>query len=298
MRNIKVEPSILTEGAEILEQSGDACVLELAEGGAGIVLPEMADREEHFLTFQAEVMEEHSVSMHLLVYVHGEAEPAFTVRFGLLPRVNATVCIDLDWMDAEKLFPEAMPGMLKIVCHGRRVRREEIDRIVLSSMAAFRAVTLKVQDIRLTEAYPETAALPDVKLVDCFGQSKWKNWKGKTESVEQLRERLRQQAAGAEAGYPFADWSEYGGWKKKKLQEGTGYFSRCKKEGRWWLTDPQGYAFFSMGPDCVGLGGDCRIDGVEKWLDWLPDCADKAFGEMYFEAGERKGRRKIGRAHV
>lgn len=292
MRNIKVEPSLLTEGAEILEQSQDVCVLKLAETGAGIVLPEIAGREEHFLTFRAEVLEEHSISMQLLVYVHGEAEPAFTVRFGLLPKVNTTVCIDLNWMDAEKLFPEALPGMLKIVCHGRRVRREEIDRAVLSSMASYHAVTLKVQDIRLEDVYPENVELSDTKLVDCFGQSKWKNWKGKTESVEQLREKLRQQAAGTETGYPFADWSEYGGWNKKKLQEGTGYFSRCKKEGRWWLVDPQGYAFFSMGPDCVGLGGDCRIDGVEKWLDWLPEREDKDFGGMYDESEKQGGRRK------
>lgn len=80
---------------------------------------------EHRLTFRAEVLEEHSLAMNLLVYVHGEKEPAFTVRFGLLPKVETTVCIDLDWMDARELFPEAMAGALKIVCHGRRVEKEE-----------------------------------------------------------------------------------------------------------------------------------------------------------------------------
>ena len=74
---------------------------------------------------------------------------------------------------------------------------------------------------------------------------------------------------------------EYGGWKKKKLAEGTGFFTRCKEDGRWWLVDPLGYAFFSVGPDCVVARSDCRVDGVEKWMDWLPDREDPVYGRMY-----------------
>ena len=65
--------------------------------------------------------------------------------------------------------------------------------------------------------------------------------------------------------FPFADWSKYGGWTRKKLTEGTGFFSRIKEDnGKWWLVDPLGYAFLSIGPDCVGPEIDCRIDGLEK----------------------------------
>ena len=44
------------------------------------------------------------LALNLLVYVHGEEPPAFTVRFGLLPQAETQVCLDLDWMDAHELF--------------------------------------------------------------------------------------------------------------------------------------------------------------------------------------------------
>lgn len=137
MKKITVEKSMLTDGASIADACGDSVVLTLSKRGAGFVLPETDELDGHFLTFRAEVMEEHGAAFHLFVYVKGENAPAFTVRFGLLPKVNVNVCIDLDWMDARRLFPEAVPGMLKIVCHGRRVKRDEIDRIVLSSLPCF-----------------------------------------------------------------------------------------------------------------------------------------------------------------
>lgn len=222
MRKITVERNLLTEGASILEQKGNICLLRLSEKGAGFALPCTAAWEEHFLTFRVEVLEEHSIPMHLLVYVKGEERPAFTVRFGLLPKVNAMVCIDLNWMNAEELFPEALPGTLKIVCHGRRVYREEIDKVMLASLPSYHDITVKFEDIEWNDVYPENVTLPDGKLVDCFGQSKWKVWKGKTENLEELREKLRQQVSEAEGGYPFEDWSEYGGWKGKKLREEIG----------------------------------------------------------------------------
>ncbi len=293
MREIKPERMLLDDGAEIISESAKECTLRMLKRGGGMLLPGIAECKEHYLTFYVTVNEDHSVPMHFLVYVHGQKDPAFTVRFGLLPRVRAAVSICLDWMDAGKLFPEALPGTLKIVCHGRRVYREEIDRVVLTSLPSFHDISLTLGEIKLCDEYPEDIVLPDVKLVDRFGQSKWKSWRGKTESEAELKEALEKQVSEAAGGYPFEFMTEYGGWKNKKLTPGTGFFSKCKSGGRWWLTDPDGYAFFSMGPDCVGSGGDCRIDGVEKWLDWLPERDDGVFGKMFAEPRGRGGRRRI-----
>lgn len=68
----------------------------------------------------------------------------------------------------------------------------------------------------------------------------------------------------------------------QKLTEGTGFFSRIKEDnGKWWLVDPLGYAFLSIGPDCVGPEIDCRIDGLEKNLDWLPSEDDSDYGVFF-----------------
>ena len=39
---------------------------------------------------------------------------------------------------------------------------------------------------------------------------------------------------------------------------------------------------------------DCRVDGVEKWMDWLPDREDPVYGRMYelHESGRLSGRRE------
>ena len=58
------------------------------------------------------------------------------------------------------------------------------------------------------------------------------------------------------------------------------------------MTDPLGFALFSKGPDGVGPGSECRVDGVEKWLDWLPEREDGEYGNFYFETGRRSGRRR------
>lgn len=292
MKRIVIDRENLTKGTVILEQKERLCRLQLSKEGAGILLPQLKDCKEHLFTFYARVQERHSLPMHLLLYVHGEKEPALEIRFGLLPEVRAMVCIDLNWLDGRELFPEGMPGILKIVCHGRRVDREEIEKVVLSSLPSFHDVQIELEDLLLTDEYPKQAELSDVKLTDCFGQNKPGRWEGKTEDLEALKEKLQGQYEDKDAEYPFEEWTVYGGWKKKKLKEGTGYFSSVKEGDKWWLTDPLGFAFFSMGPDCVGPGSECRVDGVEKWLDWLPEREDGEYGNFYFETGRRSGRRR------
>lgn len=103
------------------------------------------------------------------------------------------VCLDLDWLDAGELFPEAMPGTLKIVCHGRRVERNEVSRFVLSSLPMFHDVKIRIDDMRLTDEYPAFAELPDSRLVDEFGQNKRKTWGNKVEDLNDLKEKLQKQ---------------------------------------------------------------------------------------------------------
>ena len=115
MQKIQLNKLQLTKGASIQEQEEGSGIFRLSKEGAGFLLPQLMTCEERYLTFRIEVLEEHSLAMNLLAYVHEEMEekhsmeeerkPAFTVRLGLLPRVETTVCIDLNWMDAGELSP-------------------------------------------------------------------------------------------------------------------------------------------------------------------------------------------------
>lgn len=290
MQKIEIAKESLIPGTHIEEGP----VLVLAAGGGGLQLPQLITCEERYFFFMIEVLEEHSASFNLLVYGKGENEPVFDVRFGILPGVKTPFCMDLNWFGAQQLFPEANAGALKIVCHGKRIEKGEIERIELSSLPAFHDMRVRITEMALTDEYPVMPKLPDLKLVDELGQNKRKHWPGKVSDADVWKEQLKRMSREGSDGFGVSDWSEYGGWKKKKLKEGSGFFSSCKAEGRWWLADPLGYAFFSVGPDCVNLGTDCRVDGIEKWLDWLPAKDDPCYSGMYRTMGESAGRRRKG----
>jgi hypothetical protein len=144
----------------------------------------------------------------------------------------------------------------------------------------FHDVKLRLSDITFTDERPRSFPIPEIKLIDELGQYKKKEWPGKIRGLGELKTKLDEVLEKPDS-FSVKDWSKYGGWTKKKLDEGTGYFTKCKQEGRWWLVDPEGYAFFSTGPDCVGTSADCRIDGVERLLDWLPSRDDPDYKNMF-----------------
>lgn len=270
----------------LLEEEENGVKLCLAASGSGLELPWLPGCKERFFTFRMEGLEDHSMAMQFLVYGK-ESEPVMTIRFGVLPHSETGICLDMDWLGGNILFPESLPGELKTVCHGRRIDRSQVRRVVLVVLPCFHDVTVRLSEPELMEEFPADSKLPEGKYVDCLGQNKRKEWKGKTQSVEELKEILNRQVQEGTGNYPFADWTVYGGWKEKKLAEGTGYFTKYKREGRWWLVDPDGFAYLSIGSDCVGASTDCRVDGVEGWLEWLPDDQEKPYDDMF--AKHRKG---------
>ena len=266
----------------LLSRSGDSYRVLFPAKDGGVSLPELITCPERYLTFFAEALTDHSVALNLCFYTAG-SEPVFSVVFGLLPHVKALVCADLNWLDAGAAFPERNPGQLKIFCTGRRVERNELTRVVLENLPCFHDVACVLSDLTLTDEFPAEFPLPDIKLVDEFGQYKLKDWPGKIQNGEMLKERLTHLSApGGPDHYPAPDWNQtYGSCKALRFGNGAGFFSKVKENGRWWLTDPDGYAFFSVGVGCTAPRIDCRIDGIETFMDWLPDRADPVFGGMY-----------------
>lgn len=116
------DEKLLTKGAALLEASPDQtkALLKLSSGGAGIVLPWDTTASERYFLFKIETREEHCDAFN--VYIYGaDAEPTMTIRFGILPQISTQICLDKEWLSASVLFPEELPGELKIVCHGGRI---------------------------------------------------------------------------------------------------------------------------------------------------------------------------------
>ncbi len=268
MRKLEIAPKLLTEGAQLLRQEGPAqgegksYLLRAAKEGAGICTPWLMDGKERYFTLMLKAQETHSVALNLLLYGKESGDqPVMTVRFGILPQVETMVYFDMEWLDGHVLFPESIPGELKIVCHGSRISRNEITRAELKTLPAFHDLSIWMSELAMCDELSEEFRLPEGKLVDALGQNKTKEWPGKTRNLDDLKEILQEQM-------------------------------KYKENGRWWLADPDGYAFFSAGPDCVGLSAGARVDGVEKWLDWLPDQEDPAYAAMFAPPRKREGERR------
>ena len=258
----------------------ESCVAEFGAGGGGISLPEIKDSGKRYIVGDIEVLEEHSVAMMFRFYMPGAEKERIFMRFGLLPKFKTRICLDLNWLDNSTIYTNRTPGTLKLVIHGQRTDRREVERFELGIEETFHNVKVKLDDFYLTDDKPEVFPIPQTKLVDEFGQWKGKDWPGKIHSFEELKEKLKENEGKAE--YPFTEWNRWGGDSGRKLKEGTGFFSTFKSaDGRWHLVDPEGCEYFSIGPCGTNPGDPCRVDSFESVCDWLPDLADPQFKEFY-----------------
>jgi hypothetical protein len=73
----------------------------------------------------------------------------------------------------------------------------------------------------------------------------------------------------------------------KQAFAAAGFFHTLKDEKRWWLVDPDGYAFWSSGLDCVRVDTEAVYSGLETALTWLPDPSGD-FAIAYEQHGEQK----------
>lgn len=260
--------------------AGDKRTVTFPESGGGVTLFCNEKLRKRYLIFFAEVLEEHSVTLDIMFYGKDKQknDEIFNIRFGLMPKVKTLICIDFNWLDGGMLFPGSTPGQLKVVCHGGRTPLNKVGKVALKNYPCFHDIRISLTDFILTDERPLQYPLPDIKLIDEYGQYKHKEWNGKVHNTEELKSCLSTGFFEAEAS---GGSGKFGGCINKKLKNGTGFFGRIKKDNRWYLTDPEGYMFFSMGPDCVTPFSDCRIDGLEQFLDYLPDRKNAEYADYY-----------------
>jgi hypothetical protein len=104
-------------------------------------------------------------------------------------------------------------------------------------------------------------------FIDRYGQYSHKDWPGKVHSDADLRRNLLRED-GDLADHPVpAGLDQYGGWAAGPQLRPTGHFRVEKREGRWWIVDPEGRLFWSNGIDIVGFNlSSTKIDGRERFF--------------------------------
>ena len=191
--------------AQILEVSEDSCVVSLGCGGGGVTLPQLKGTTQRYVIGDMEVLEDHSVAMMFRCFLPGAVKERIYMRFGILPQFKTRICFDLDLLDNRTIYTNRTPGTLKLVVHGTRTEREDIDRFELGIDKNFQDVKVRFENFYLSDTLPEEFPIPDKKLVDEFGQWKHKEWPGKIHTMEELKENFKKQEG--EAGYPFPEWT-------------------------------------------------------------------------------------------
>lgn len=200
-----------------------------------------------------------------------------SIKMGLLPNLKTRVALPFSALSGKDLFLPRTPGKLKSVVHGHPVHIDRLCKFAICVDKTPVDLTLKIENVAILDAEPDYP-LEEIKMVDALGQKKGTTWPGKTESVEELVTVLRAEAADT-TETPLPDRSKWGGWTGKKLKSGTGFFSLHHDGRRWWLCDPDGYAFFSMGLDCVGLGDQCNLTGITSLCEDLPPKGEIGWSE-------------------
>jgi hypothetical protein len=213
----------------------------------------------------------------------GEGGPLFRLSFSALPGIEARLRFPLARLDlnAWALFREG--ALLKRCCNGDRVRPERIDRmrLVVERMAEEEPVSWEMGVPSASVAEPPLLKEPRMKggpAVDMLGQCRSREWPGKTVSESEMTGRIRRQHAEAPAASLPAGRSSWGGWTELRF-EPSGYFRSEKRDGRWWLVDPDGCAYWSAAPNCVRMGTPAEIGGIEgaiedggKLFEAFPEC--------------------------
>ena len=125
-------------------------------------------------------------------------------------------------------------------------------------------------------------------IVDEYGQYTGRDWPGKLHDPAEFAQRRQEEEAALDAWERPASLDRYGGWADGPQLEATGFFRTEQVDGVWWLVDPEGRLFWSVGVDtCTPAVQDTPISGREAMFAWLPK-AGEPFGELRSSWGDRE----------
>ena len=249
---------------------GPAISIPSTPEGTGLQLPgSLPWAEARFLTMDALVQGDHSGEVLIQFFASGEREPRLSVSLGLFPGLRTRLALPLSALDGQTLVLPRTPGRLKGRVRGRPLDPKEIDHVTLQLKETAGPQTLYLGGIALVEREPRYR-LQRTPLVDELGQWKAREWEGKTESDAFLGTLLAFALdKNTDAAYP-GTWCGRGGTTEVTFKA-TGFFRTHNDNERWWLVDPEGHGFFSLGVDGVRPGESAPVlPGSEALFGRLP----------------------------
>ena len=249
-------------------------LLVKADSTPGILCLQTEELKAHwtkntYLVFNVTLTGQSANSVSVLVWSENNQKPApdFTISFGIHPGLPATIALPLKTFSEGCPVPKR-PGRLISFQFGSSVFLDEISRIGLTFSALTGPVEFIVSNFHFADSEPDYT-IPDELMIDEMGQWIQSNWEAKTSSTEELKSCLVNELKKTIPKESVEGLSDFGGYKDSAF-EASGFFRTHHDGRRWWLVDPEGYAFFSSGLNVVGCGVPANTEGIEKLFSWLP----------------------------
>jgi arylsulfatase A len=164
--------------------------------------------------------------------------------------------------------------------HWRRFDPTDVRSLQLDLRSSSGEIDILLRDPITTWAIiPERdATLQSMPYLDKLGQVRALNWPGKAAGLAGLSRDLRKELKTAAETPRPAMFSKFGGWTEGPTHEATGHFRTQKIDGRWWLIDPEGHLFFSLGVTSAGWDAKTAVNAKRRdagFFAWLPEHAEK-----------------------
>jgi hypothetical protein len=152
----------------------------------------------------------------------------------------------------------------------RQLDASAVNRVKLELFTDAARVECEVSDLRAVTRFhlPSDSELQGkyVPTMDEFGQNRNTDWKFKIKSEADFASQLKSEIAWLEKFAVLESRSRFGGWTGGHRFEPTGHFQSVKKDGIWWLADPEGWPFWSIGATGFNLGlGKTKTPGIGSW---------------------------------
>jgi hypothetical protein len=169
--------------------------------------------------------------------------------------------------------PPAIPGIYPVNLDGANVwiDARHIRDFKFSFWGPASPQTIIIDNIRLLPSFNYDA------IVDAFGQYTRANWPGKVKTVQDLLTQKEHEEEQIKDEPTIPDRDQYGGWASGPQVPSAGFFSTVKRDGKWWLVDPDGHLFFSLGIDVIAFPANDMstfVEGRENMFSWLPSSND------------------------
>ena len=219
-----------------------------------------------------------------VVLTDSQSGRRFAYRFGLLNQVGARLRLPLAAVDQSRWQTGREAALLKPMCSGDPVDMALVDSMdFMVDAKGDESLHFCMTPLTATTSEPARMTqpvLPAGPLTDEMGQHRLRRWPTRSTSVTEVTARLQEQWAQAASARMPEGTSAWGGWLAKR-HEATGFFRTHHDGNRWWLIDPDGYIFWSMGVDCVRSQVQFFLNDLESAYAWLPE-RDGPFAPAYY----------------